>query len=194
MRSFEQIRNDSAELRSLNARIHTTCLERDKSKAHREIWSQACSEFHSRYDSLSFPGGSQVLSRVRQNDPRALEATLRFLEADPYHFRSGYLKQDLWRWLARCELSVPGKARLENAALAYLDRRISREFWAMCKTMSVLGSSRFWIAVSNAALEADSPRARRALYLIVHGANIHSGARMRREFYMSLVQQKYGTG
>lgn len=90
------------ELRRLNERIKTTVLSRGNSSKEKSQWEQACVEFHRKFDRLVFLGGSEMFNRVRQNDPAALEAAVRFLEADPYHFRSGYLKDYLWRWLPRC--------------------------------------------------------------------------------------------
>lgn len=135
-----------------------------------------------------------MLSRVRGNDPIALEAAVRFLLADPYHFRSGYLKENLWRWLQRCTLSASVRNRLENAALLYIDRRISREFWSMCKVMARLGSSDFWSKVSIRAQAHGTPEAIRALYLLTFGADIHAGAKLRHSIYRAWLARKYGDG
>src|ERR1700754_354759 len=100
MLTVEQIRTNSARLRKLNERIEVTARSRSRSPAEREEWERACAEFHSRFDELFFPGGSAVYEQVRHRDPEAVEAAVRFLEADPRHFRSGYAKEHLWRVLA----------------------------------------------------------------------------------------------
>jgi hypothetical protein len=192
MRGIKSILAKSAELRILSERINETVQTRGDSPQKQQEWSDACEEFHRRFDSLSFPGGSATLSRVRANDPDALEAAVNFLLADPYHFRSGYLKEYLWCWLQRCELSRSARSRLEHAALSYLDRQISREFWSMCKFMAGHGGSTFWTDVTARAHAAGSPQAFRAVLLLAHGADIHAGARLRREVHRSWLMRKYG--
>ena len=194
MVNLKQIEKDSAEIRRLTGRIKETVVSRSNSPEKREEWERACEEFHQRFGSLFFPGGVKTLNRVRANDPDALEAAISFLVADPYHFRSGYLKESLWRWLQHCKLSKSARNRLERAALQYLHRRISREFWCMCKAMARLGRSEFWANVAAQARIAASPEAFRALCLLTHGADIHAGARLRRSIYRALIDQKYGKG
>lgn len=192
MLSLKQIQKNSAELRRLNERINVTVRSRSNSLEDRAEWDHACAEFHERFDTLAFPGGSEMLQRVRKNDPDALEAAVSFLVADPHHFRSGYLKENLWRWLQHCTLSASARNRLEKAALLYLDRRISREFWGMCKAMARLGGSEFWTKVSIRAQAQGTPEAYRALYLLTFGADIHAGAKLRRSIYRAWLSRKYG--
>jgi len=181
MNSLERISQDSKEVNRLLARINALVLERDASPTLRAEWQAACEEFYARYDSLCFPGGAAMLERVRGGDHSALEAAVQFLLADPYHFRSGYLKERLWRWLAHLPLNASTIGRLERAALAYLDRRICREFWAMCKTMARIGRTQFWSQVAERALKGDV----RATLLLAHGANVQAGARARYIFYQA---------
>lgn len=114
MLSQSQILKNSGELRRLSDRIHETVRARSNSQEDKAQWKHACAEFHQKFDSLCFPGGAEMFNRVRNNDPVALEAAIRFLAADPYHFRSGYLKECLWRWLPHCRLSISAKNRLER--------------------------------------------------------------------------------
>lgn len=181
MNSLERISQNSKEVNRLLARINALVLERDASPTLRAEWQAACEEFYARYDSLCFPGGAAMLERVRSGDHSALEAAVQFLLADPYHFRSGYLKERLWRWLAHLPLNASTIGRLERAALAYLDRRICREFWAMCKAMARIGRTQFWSQVTERALTGDV----RATLLLAHGANVQAGARARYIFYQA---------
>lgn len=194
MLSQSQILKNSAEIRRFSDRIHTTVRTRSNSPEDRAQWEDACSEFHRKFDSLCFPSGAEMFNRVRKNDPEALEAAIRFLVADPYHFRSGYLKENLWRWLRHCRLSPSARNRLEKAAFLYLDRRISREFWSMCKAMAQLGGTEFWAKISSQARTQGTPKALRALYLLTFGANIHAGAKLRHSIYRAWIDRKYGGG
>jgi hypothetical protein len=192
MLSHRQILKNSAELRRLDDRIKTTVQTQSRSPEDREKWEHALAEFHKRFDELSFPGGYEMFCRVSKNDPVAIDAAVIFLVADPYHFRSGYLKERLWRSLKHCTLTAKNKKRLEKAALIYLDRRISREFWRMCNAMAQLGGPEFWSEVSIRAQAQGTPEGLRALYLLTFGANIHAGARLRRTVYRAWLMQKYG--
>lgn len=192
MISLKQIQRNSAELRRLNERIHETFKRRGDSPAHRADWEGACEEFHARFDGLSFPGGEEALGRVRCNDPGALDAAVKFLAADPYHFRSGYTKEYLWHWLQHCKLSPSQRDALEAAALVYLERRISREFWSMCKAMARLGRSGFWSKVSARTQLIGTPSAFRAFCLLTYGANIQAGSNLRRSIYGAWRHRKCG--
>lgn len=189
MQSLDRIQQNSQEINRLLARINALVQERHVSPAQRAAWQAACEDFYARYDSLCFPGGAAMLERVRSGDPLAVDAAVSFLLADPYHFRSGYLKERLWRWLARLPLSARARGGLERAALAYLERRICREFWAMCKAMARIGSAGFWrdaaLRALPAAGAAPGALARRATLLLAYGANVQAGALARHRFYQS---------
>jgi len=183
--SLEQIRANSAEITRLTRRIKETC------RARGPEWHAACEEFHRRYDELSFPGGTAMLDRVRSRDRTPVENAVRFLEADPMHFGSGYLKEYLWRWLRRMDLSTAKIQRLEMTAFGYCDRTVSREFWEMGKAMHFLATPSFWVQVA-VMVGRDGPSAPRALYLLSHGPSVHSGATIRRQVYRAWLQKNYG--
>lgn len=189
MQSLERIQQNSHEINRLLARINALAQERHASPVQRAEWQSACEDFYARYDSLCFPGGAANLERVRRGDPAAIDAAVQFLLADPYHFRSGYLKERLWHWLARLPLSPGARKRLERAALAYLERRICREFWSMCKAMPRIASASFWREAAARALpasgDARDPATLRATLLLAHGASVHAGAEARQRFYKS---------
>jgi len=187
MKSLARIQQNSQEINRMLAQINALVQVRDASPTQRAQWQAACEEFHSRYENLCFPGGGAMLARVRCGDQDAVDAAIQFLLADPYHFRSGYLKERLWRWLARLPHSASARNRLERAALSYLDRRICREFRAMCKAMARLGRAQFWSQVAERALpsstDADAhPAAKRAILLLAYGSSVHAGDIARQRF------------
>lgn len=158
-----------------------------------QLWRDLCVEFRQKYDELHFPGGDTMLSAVRQQDPVAVETAVRFLLADPYYFRSGYLKQYLWQWLARIPLSQPQRTKLEQAALKYLERKVCREFWHMGKAMHRIARAPFWFAVAERVSSSSPERVRdRALLLLLFGADIHAGTTARRQIFERWLMDKFG--
>ena len=199
MASIDEVRLNSAELTRLLERVKSTSVTRGDSSECREDWSRACSDFHEQFDRLAFPGGNEGRAKAREGDAAALKTAIVYLIADPRHFRSGYEKEDIWGWLKRSKLTISQVALLERVALGYLDRRISREFWGMCKAMARIGRAGFWAQVAERARLNGTPEAFRAVFLLSYGASIHAGAWNRRLLYRSVILQKYvkkvaGTG
>jgi hypothetical protein len=65
---------------------------------------------------------------LRQGDPRAVEAAVVFLEADPYFVFSGYEKEQLFGYLARVRLSDAHAERLRAFVLTRCaEKRYRRE-------------------------------------------------------------------
>jgi hypothetical protein len=190
MLSHRHILENSAELCRITHRINVSVQKRNNSAVEKAHWEQACIEFHNSFDRLVFPGGSELFYRVRENDPTALEAAVRFLEADPYHLRSGYLKERLWRWLPHLTLSSTEQKRLEKAALQYLDRQISREFWSMCKSMNRIGSAEFWTTVEHCSQSQETPKSFRALRLFTFKTSIHAGSKLRCKTYSTCFEHQ----
>ena len=191
MVSSKHILRNSEELNRLSERIHVASRGRrasDPASLDRHL--EACREFHERFDSLMYPGGCAVFNRVRQHDPHALETAVTFLLADPIHFRSGYLKEYLWRWLVHCPLSDLARSRLERAAIGYLDRPIKREFAAMCRAMHRIGREAFWMRVSHALLSVDVLKVRRAELLLIHKGSLFAGAVARRDMWIRLLKER----
>lgn len=192
MVSVGHILRGSAELNRLRSRIKATFLDRQLSKEHWSVWADACKDFHREFEHLVYPGGTVMLNRVRQQDLVALQTAVVFLLADPMHFRSGYLKEHLWRWLAHCPLQARELSQLERAALRYLDRAASREFFAMCKFMHRRGRDRFWSSVSATLLSSDVAKVRRAELLLIHKGSLFAGAMARRRIMRNLAHERYG--
>ena len=108
------IEEGAAEIARLHARIHDTVRFRDSGPQQRDAWKQACSEFHSRFSELAFPGGYDgAIERIKAGDPFSIEAAICFLEARPYFFRSGYMFSEIMRKVRRAKLELDQAQRLE---------------------------------------------------------------------------------
>jgi hypothetical protein len=122
-----------------------------------------------------------ALQNVREGDAAAIERCLTFLEADPRYFRSGYVKESIWRRFMHAPLTDRQRRRLEDVALVYLSRRLTREYWYMARTMAETGSHAFWQEVRRLAEVSERTPARRATMLLAYEGGMAAGERMRRE-------------
>lgn len=110
------IQESAKRITALHERVHETLKHRDNSPELRAAWQRACSEFHSQYDALAFPGGYEAgLRKIQAGDARAIEDGLAFLEVRPYFFRSQYIRTKLMRLLKRAPLSPRQAERLQKA-------------------------------------------------------------------------------
>jgi hypothetical protein len=123
----EYFLRNGEEIRRLDKRIHETYLAKTKGTGTTEAWSQACAEFHARYDGLAFPGGyDSAVERMANGDPEAIEAALCFVEVRPYFFRSGYMFKILLRKLKRAPLSEKQSRRFVTVVRKYDEWRQQR--------------------------------------------------------------------
>jgi hypothetical protein len=110
------IQENAKRVTELHDRIHETVKRRDSSPEARAEWSRACSEFHSQYDALAFPGGYAAgLAKIQAGDSRAVEDALAFLEVRPYFFRSQYIRTKLTRLLKHAQLTTRQTERFKKA-------------------------------------------------------------------------------
>jgi hypothetical protein len=76
---------------------------------------------------------------------------VRFLEADPYFFRSGYHKEHFIKHLCRKPLSEDQQKRLQQVILARIRGRDTREFRAYCRLARVVTDPAFQKQVAEMA-------------------------------------------
>jgi hypothetical protein len=81
-------------------------------------WREAAQTFHASYDRLAFPGGlAREFELLKLGDLQAIELAVRYLEANPRYFRSGYHKADFLKFLKRHPLSDEQCDRLRKVIL-----------------------------------------------------------------------------
>jgi hypothetical protein len=93
------------------------------------------------------------VERLRAGDHGAVEAALLFLEADPWCFRSGYVKQNLVRYLRHVVLTEDEKDRLRRVMISAVRSGPRMEFREYCRTARVLDSPtlREWLETLSVA-------------------------------------------
>ncbi|GEM_PF-3564226 len=130
----------------------------------------------SKIDQLS---RKELRHAIKRADLDILEDAIVFLEDDPRTFGSGYAKELIWKYIKRYNLSTEQVARLENAAIQYLFRPMSREFKYMCQTMAWIASDSFWDTVQP-YLDSDNPRAQVNSYCLYrYSGGLIAGEKLR---------------
>jgi hypothetical protein len=104
---------NAAEINRLHSRIHEAL--HDESDLDRRMWSQACSDLHTRYEELWLPGGPypDFYNRILAGDPDVIEVALCFLEVRPYFFRSGYRWKTILKKCKRAPMSAEQSTRFQ---------------------------------------------------------------------------------
>ncbi len=121
----------------------------------------------------------RLSSAVQRGDARVLEDAIRFLEADPLSFRTGYAKEHVWKYLVRrYTLDITTIERLYTIALHNLERPIRREFWSMCNAIARLANKAFWQRVLELTSSERIDVAKRAQYLYTYSQGLEAGERM----------------
>jgi hypothetical protein len=158
---------NAAKLKDLHEAIHTALARRSESLDRRAVWEDACRRFHTEYDSLAFPGGlGRAFSQLEAGDPTVIEMAVRFLEADPYFFRSGYLKEDFIKHLCRNPLSEDQKKRLQRVILDRIRGCDRREFRAYCRLSIVVTEPLFHRQVAEMAGPSNGTVRRHAQWVL----------------------------
>ena len=121
-----------------------------------------------------------AVERLKVGDVRGVEPAIKFLNADVYEFRSGYLKEYLWRYLNRVPLSERQRQRLLEVARKYLARRMTREFRSMCRLIHRIADEEFIIHVRSLAESASDEKIRRRTQLLsAYIQSLEAGEKLR---------------
>jgi hypothetical protein len=135
---------NAAELERLHDEVKHAYLLRSQSAAHMLAWEKACRAFHTSYDALAFPGGlAREFSLLAAGDETAIEMAVRFLEANPRYFRSGYHKEDILRLLRKAPLADGQLSRLRELVLERIRGRPVREVRAFCRLAPKIANKEF---------------------------------------------------
>ena len=133
-----------------------------------------------------------ALEDLKAGQVHGLEPAIHFLKADVQESRSGYLKASIWRYLPRVPHSNRQKERLLQIARKYLERRMTREFWQMCRYISQIADVEFGKYVQHLAESAKDEGVRqRASLLGAYLQSIEAGENERQKFNRRL---RYGKG
>ena len=98
-----------------------------------EVTREAHRLWYAAIDAAYPPGFDQDAARLHAGDAAGLEGSLAFLEADPFFYRTGYIKAKMIRHITRLPLTHLQEKRLRQVVLTVVDARDDRDFRAFCR-------------------------------------------------------------
>jgi hypothetical protein len=128
---------------------------------------------------------------LKNGDFRHLEEVLQLLEAEDHKPGLAVFKQTIWDYLKKAHLNEPQKRRLRHAAIGYLHRRMTRDFWAMAKFVSNIATDDLSSRVKELPHTSDEKVRTRAQLLLAYLQGPEIGARARQEFRRKVLNEKY---
>jgi hypothetical protein len=133
---------------------------RVESSSDNVLWRE-CIDAFNKCLSEAYPRGFwDDFELLRNGDSSGLESAISFLEADPFFFRSGYVKADLLRLVCRFELSEQQKLRLQRVVINAVMLRDRREFRQFANLGRQVQSKNFAESLTQ-LLQHDDPAVRR---------------------------------
>jgi hypothetical protein len=122
--------------------------------------------FHSAVEAAYPPDFWEHYDRLKGGDARGVEMAIEFLEADPWFFRSGYIKANLARFLKRVPLSKQRVRRLESVLLKIVDERNTEEFRNYCRLARVIATPALQEALIERLTDENLGRRLRATWML----------------------------
>lgn len=139
---FHEIAN---KINRAHTRITTLAQKRSQgvlTEEEKEEYRTVIAELNRLLELLPMAGGIEKWKeKTQHDDPEAIEAGLAFLEAQTYHFHSGYLKETILRKLKKATLTEKQKERVREIILGAIkgpyffieipgkQKRFKREFY-----------------------------------------------------------------
>lgn len=135
------IRQEAETMNTLHSTVHKTASKRGLSKSHKDLWYQACADFHS-YKSSIDNLMEEAMSASVYTDKELQEFVVCFLEEDPMFFRSGYIKEELLRRIKRSDIKEALKVRLRHVLIDAVKNRPNREFKCYCQLAACIADKK----------------------------------------------------
>lgn len=120
-----------------------------------------------------------------------LQDAIKFLEEDPYSFGSGYIKENLWKHILHFKINEKDNERLQNVALKYVEKKMTREFRYMCHAMSQIAEKSFWDSVALIFQTSLFPVQKRAGILFGYKEGIVEGDKHRKAFDLENLMKRF---
>ena len=164
IRDVLRARGEEAE--SARRAIHEAWQHRDEGPEARQRWIDSIAKFRAAVDHAWPPGFWDAFERLPTGDPAAIESATLFLEADPWFYRSGYVKAELIRRLKRLPLSSEIEERLRAVVLDVARGRDRREYRAYCRLARKVASPELHAQMETLVAAGDPAVRRRARWML----------------------------
>lgn len=151
-----------------NAEIHQE-LERQLKRAYQnksqdpEAYKNATRAFHEQGEKLIFPGGGKELTRVlkalKAGDTSSLDLVITYLRANPYFFRSGYIKEELLQAIKKLPFTKKQIYKLQDTAINAISCVVlSREFTYWCRLAPFITDEEFYVKLQDIFERSDDAK------------------------------------
>jgi len=95
-------------------------------------WHAASRHYNAALENAYPAGFADAMCDLKRGDVFGLDLAIEFLEADPMFFRSGYMREEVLRYVGRVPRSQAQNERLRRVVLQIVDRRDGRDFRRFC--------------------------------------------------------------
>ena len=160
------LRARGQEAESARRAIREAWSHRDESPEALQRWLDSIAEFRAAVDRAWPSGFWAAFERLPSGDPAAIESATLFLEADPWFFRSGYVKAELIRRLNRVPLAPEIEERLRGVVLDVARARDRREYRAYCRLARKVRSTALRAQLEMLVASTDDAVRRRARWML----------------------------
>jgi len=173
-RLLTQIVHNAQLLNEMHTLICSSYKNKNKDK-NKKAWQDACTRFHDSYDALAFPGGlERAFALLQRKDSSILPNTLAYLKADPYFYRSGYIKGALARHLKKFTLNKEQIKDLQASIIALLFKPRRAELKEYYRLALKISDNDFLIRLLELIEHSDDPGAVRRANNLVHLLQKHT--------------------
>jgi hypothetical protein len=119
--------------RAVDAAFRAVGRRHDLADPATAVWQAAIARSEAAVDAAYLPDFEAIYGRLCERNSAALEGAIEFLEADPWFFRSGYMKAKVVRLLKRLPLNPDQVDRLRAVVVSVVDGRDRCEFRDYCR-------------------------------------------------------------
>ncbi len=158
----------SDHINSIDSSLKSSSDRRALSRDAYVAWVDAASDLADALDLLYYDL-EQAIERSDAGDSGASEYLVAFLEADPWCFRSGYMKGRVYECLRRAQVTDSIQVRLRVVLLNAVDAGYRREFRSSCRLARIVADAGLIAELRHRLTAAsDSHVRRRALWMLAY--------------------------
>ncbi|MBK7882689.1 MAG: hypothetical protein IPJ81_01795 [Chitinophagaceae bacterium] len=161
-----QLKKNIDQLNKLRDDIRKTSRIKHKSKEDQEKLAMTCKIFYDNFYDLAFPGGYQAICDLKKSEPQAIDNAIAYLKANPYFFRSGYIKEHILTTLKKLDLTALQQLKLQNVIINVIDLYYCREFRYYCRLAKKIPSEFFIEKLQRKSKSGDLNIAKRASWVL----------------------------